>query len=184
MHPTNGRQKCSFLPRGTTPRCPAGRCLQTGPAHGAGHQKLHAGEHGLLNTVDRRRVTSSPGNACRFLPRAVPAITRMVMLPFSKSFCFTSFIMRPGPPQCQGGICKIIMHTKLLNAAQLQLVLLSSAQFACSVLFAAQFKSMCSIEQPLRPYIPYPTISIVHTVLIVATVDTVGTVGVIRIDCI
>ena len=61
------------------------------------------------------------------------------------------------------------------------------------VLFAAQFKSMCSIEQPLRPYIPYPTIStvptvstvpIVHTVLIVATVDTVGTVGVIRIDCI
>ena len=88
------------------------------------------------------------------------------------------------------------MHTKLLNAAQLQLVLLSSAQFACSVLFAAQFKSMCSIEQPLRPYIPYPTIStvptvptvstvpIVHTVLIVATVDTVGTVGVIRIDCI
>ena len=50
------------------------------------------------------------------------------------------------------------MHTKLLNAAQLQLVLLSSAQFACSVLFAAQFKSMCSIEQPLRslqPYNPY-----------------------------
>ena len=51
---------------------------------------------------------------------------------------------------------------------------------------------MCRIEQPLRPYIPYPTIStvptvstvpIVHTVLIVATVDTVGTVGLIRIDC-
>ena len=64
------------------------------------------------------------------------------------------------------------------------------------MLFAAQFKSMCSIEQPLQPHIPYPTIStvptvstvpIVHTVLIVATVDTVGTVGtvgVIRIDCI
>ena len=90
--------------------------------------------------------------------------------------------------------CCYLQHSLPGQAAGfLQNLLLSSAQFACSVLFAAQFKSMCSIEQPLRPYIPYPTIStvptvstvpIVHTVLIVATVDTVGTVGVIRIDCI
>ena len=52
------------------------------------------------------RVTSSPGNACRFLPRAVPAITRMVMLPFSKSFCFTSFIMRPVRPNVKAEYVK------------------------------------------------------------------------------
>ena len=52
------------------------------------------------------RVTSSPGNACRFLPRAVPAITRMVMLPFSKSFCFTSFIMRPARPNVKAEYVK------------------------------------------------------------------------------
>ena len=66
----------------------------------ARHQELHAGKHSLLDPVDRRAGDILPGRACRFFPRAVPAITRIVTPRLL--FCGIGFIMGPDPPVVKG----------------------------------------------------------------------------------